>query len=227
MEDREQKITEHIAELRKRVTRVSVSLLLIFPVVFYFSPELIKKFWQELINEEMFVYSPLEWILLRLIFSLILSLVILYPYAIFELYLFAKPGLYESERKFLKFTMIPSYLIFLVGTYTAYKLLVPFLYSFSYGNPFYSAEKTALNAIKLSFAFGMILQIPLAIFLLDKFKIISYETIKKLRVPIYLLAVFLILNSPVDLGGLAQLSFLISLLIMLELSILLLGVSKR
>ncbi|MDI9610606.1 MAG: twin-arginine translocase subunit TatC [Archaeoglobales archaeon] len=227
MEDREQKITEHIAELRRRVTRIVILLLMILPVIFYFSPELIKRFWQELLNEEMFVYSPLEWLLLRLVFSLIFSMIVLYPYAIFELYLFAKPGLYESERKFLKFAMIPSYLLFLIGSYTAYKFLVPILYSFSYGNPFYSAEKTALNAIKLSFAFGIILQIPLAIFLLDKFKVVSYQTLRMLRMPIYLISLLLILNSPTDFGGLTQIAILISFFIMFELSILITSISKR
>ncbi|MCS7130879.1 MAG: twin-arginine translocase subunit TatC [Archaeoglobaceae archaeon] len=227
MEEREQKITEHIAELRRRVTRISISLLVLFPIVFYFSSELIKRFWQDLLSEEMFVYSPLEWILLRLVFSLIFSLILLYPYAIFELYLFAKPGLYESEIKFLKFIMIPSYFIFLLGSYVSYKFIVPFLYSFSYGNPFYSAEKTVLNAMKLSFALGILLQIPLAIFILDKLRIINYQTLKRLRLPLYLILVFFILNSPTDFGGLTQIAVLVSFFIIFELSILIIGLSKR
>ena len=227
MQDRNQTITEHIAELRARVTRIGILLLFLLPLLFYFSPDLIHRFWKGVVNEEMFVYSPMEWILLRLGFSLILSLVILYPYAMLELYLFAKPGLYESERRFLKFAIIPSYLLFLAGSYISYKFLVPVLYSLSAGNPFYSAEKTILNALKLSFSLGFLLQVPLAIFLLDKFRILSYETIKNLRIPIYLILIALIFNSSADVGGLTMIALIFSFFVIFELSLFVLSLSKR
>jgi len=227
VEDREQELTEHIAELRRRVIRIVSLLLILLPVLFYFSPYFIQKFWGELIGEQMFAFSPPEWILLRLVFSLILSAIFVYPYAMLELYLFAKPGLYDSERQFLKAIIIPSYVLFLAGSYISYKFFVPFLYSLSSGNPFYSVEKTALNAIKLSFAFGILLQIPLAMFLLDKFRILSYQSLRSMRIPIYLLLTILLLNSSADLGGLTQIAIIISFLIMFELGLLLLGVSKR
>lgn len=227
MQDRDQGIVEHIAELRARVTRVVILLLFLLPLLFYFSPDLIQRFWKEVVNEEMFVYSPLEWILLRLVFSLILSLIFLYPYAVLELYLFAKPGLYEPERRFLKFAIIPSYLLLLAGSYISYKFLVPFLFSLSSGNPFYSAERTVMNALKLSLSLGFLLQIPLAIFLLDKFRIVGYETMRALRLPIYLVLIALIFNSSADLGGLTMIVLLLSFFIMFELSLFVLGLSKR
>ncbi|MDK2876923.1 MAG: sec-independent protein translocase protein TatC [Archaeoglobaceae archaeon] len=227
MQDKEQRVTEHIAELRARVIRIGILLLLLLPIVFYFSPVLIQRFWEEVIKEEMFAYSPLEWILLRLVFSLILSLIILYPYAMFELYMFAKPGLYETERRILKFAIIPSYLLFLAGSYISFEFLVPFLYSLSYGNAYYSVEKTALNALKISFALGIFLQIPFAIFLLDKFRIVSYQTMKSVRLPIYIFIFAIILNSSEDLGGLTQIITLISSFIMYELGLFMLRLSKR
>lgn len=227
MQDREQKVTEHIAELRVRMTRIVIFLLLLLPTLFYFSPVLIQLFWKEVINEEMFAYSPLEWILLRFVFSLILSLIILYPYAMLELYFFAKPGLYESERRILKFAIIPSYLLFLTGSYISFEFLVPFLYSLSSGNAYYSVERTALNALKISFALGILLQIPFAIFLLDKFKIMSYQTMKNMRLLIYLFLLALIFNSSADLGGLTQIALTLSFFIMFELGLFLLRLSKR
>lgn len=223
----EGELKEHIAELRKRVRRVILSFALIFPLTLYFSPNLIKKFWGELIGEEMFVYSPTEWVLLCLVVSLIISMIVVYPYAMFELYLFAKPGLYDSERRFLKIAIIPSYIVFLVGSYISYKFLVPFLYSFSFGNHFYSVEKTTLNALKLSFAFGILLQIPLVIILLESFRIVSYQTLKNLRLPLYLILTAFLLNSPADIGGLTQLAIILSFFIMFEISLLILRVSKR
>ncbi len=227
MADIDQDLTEHITELRARVTRVGILLLFLLPLLFYFSPDLIRRFWEGVVDEEMFVYSPMEWILLRLGFSLILSLVIIYPYAMLELYLFAKPGLYESERKFLKFAIIPSYLLFLAGSYISYKFLVPFLYTLSAGNPFYSAEKTILSVLKLSFSLGFLLQIPLAIFLLDRFKVLSYETLRDLRLPIYLILLAIVFNSSADIGGLTMVALALSFFLMFEFSLFVIGLSKR
>lgn len=220
-------LIEHIAELRKRVRRVVLSVVLVLPVSLYFSPALIRRFWGELIGEEMFVYSPTEWVMLCLVLSLIVSMIIVYPYAMLELYLFAKPGLYDSERRFLKFAIIPSYLVFLAGSYVSYKFLIPYLYSFSYGEHFYSVGKTTINAIKLSFALGILLQIPLAIILLDSFRIVSYQTLKNLRLPIYLVMIAFLLNSPADIGGLTQVAIILSFFIMYELGLLILRFSKR
>ncbi|MCX8172043.1 MAG: twin-arginine translocase subunit TatC [Archaeoglobaceae archaeon] len=225
--DIDREITEHVAELRKRILRIVISLLILMPLLFYFSPALIDLFWKNLLEEEMFAYSPMEWLLLRLVFSLIFSVIILYPYAMLELYLFAKPGLYESERRFLKSVIIPSYLIFLFGVYFSYNFLIPLIYSFSSGNPFYSVEKTVLNAIKFSFTVGILLQVPFLIFLLEKFNIVSYKTMKEFRLPIYLVFLFLILNSSTDLGGLSQIAILISFIVIFELSLWILGLSKR
>ncbi|MEM2120809.1 MAG: twin-arginine translocase subunit TatC [Archaeoglobaceae archaeon] len=227
VEDKEQSLLEHLAELRSRVRRVFILLLVFMPVVFIFSPKIIKLLWSELVGEEMFAFSVTEWIFLNLSLSLVFTLILIYPYLMLELYLFAKPGLYENERKFLKTVLIPSYVLFLFGIIFAFKFLVPFLYRFSYGEEFFSVGRTLGNAVNIAFFFAISLQIPLAVYLLDRFKIVDYDTMKKLRLPIYLLIVMLILNSPTNLSGISQILVLILFGAMFELGLLLVGMSKR
>lgn len=225
-EDKELRITEHIAELRKRAIRVFLVFLPLFSTILYFSPKLIQKLWWELVKEEMFAFNVLEWILLNLTFSLILSFILLYPYAIFEIYQFAKPGLYKHERRFLRSLLLSSYALFIFGLMVSYKILLPLLFSLSYGNPFFSVEKTMSNALRISFTFAISLQIPLAVFMLDLFKIISYETLKNLRLPVYLLLTILILNSSTDFSGFAQIAILITFGLMFELGLTILKFGK-
>ncbi|MEM1578491.1 MAG: twin-arginine translocase subunit TatC [Archaeoglobaceae archaeon] len=226
-EDKELRITEHIAELRKRALRVFLVFLLLFPALLYFSPKLIQNLWWELVKEEMFAFNVLEWILLNLTFSIILSLILLYPYAIFEIYQFAKPGLYGHERRFLKSLLLPSYALFLLGLMISYKIILPLLFSLSYGDPFFSVERTMSNALRISFTFAISLQIPLAVFMLDRFRIATYETLRNLRLPVYLLLTILILNSSTDFSGFAQIATLITLGLMFELGLTILKFSKR
>ncbi|NHW88202.1 MAG: hypothetical protein HA490_00820 [Archaeoglobales archaeon] len=227
MEDREQKLTEHIAELRKRLKRVVIALASVTLVILFFSPTIIKIFWQEIVGKQMFVFGVMEWILLNLIFSLILGLIVVYPYASFELYMFAKPGLYSNERRFLKLALIATYILFILGIFLALRFIVPALYSLSYGEEFYSAERTITSALKIAFIFAFSLQIPLAIFLLDIFGVVKYETMKSFRIPIYVISILVIFNSPIDISGFTQIASMLTFILMFELGLALLGLSKR
>jgi len=227
VEDREQKLTEHIAELRNRLKRVIIALAVLTLTIFFFSPNIIKFLWQELVGSQMFAFGVMEWILLNLTFSLILGLIFVYPYASLELYLFAKPGLYENERIFLKIIMAFGYLLFLFGLFFALKFIVPAIYSLSYGEEFYSVERTLNNALRIALIFAFSLQIPLAIFLLESFGLVKYETMKDLRIPIYIIIIIIIFNSPVNISGLTQIISLLVFVLMFEIGIAMLGLSKR
>jgi len=229
-EDRELEITEHIAELRKRVLRISIVLISLISVMFYVSYSLLLNFWYSLVGDkQLYVFTPIEWVVIRLTFSALLSLVILYPYIIYELYLFAKPGLYEHERKFLRSILIPSYLIFILGLLFAYEFAVPFLYKIALSNsiePYLSAERTITNAFKLLLTFGIFFQIPLAMVLADRFKIVDYDTFRSFRIPVYIIILLLVTNLTMDFTGLTQFASLALFVVMYELGLLMLKIVR-
>jgi len=232
-EDRELELTEHVEELRKRLVRVCIALILATSVSYYISYRYLLEFWYSLVGKNpIYVFSPLEWVIIRLSFSILVSLILLYPYIIYELYLFAKPGLYEHERRFLKSILIPSYGIFILGMFFAYKLVVPFLYSLaltSSADPYFSAEKTVTNAFKLLISFGFFFQIPLFMILSDRFRVIEYSTYKSFRIPIYILILIFITNMTMDFTGLTQIASLTLFVVMYETGLLILKLlnSKR
>ncbi|WP_456469139.1 twin-arginine translocase subunit TatC [Archaeoglobus sp.] len=230
-EDKELEITEHIAELRKRVLRICIAMISSISVMFYISYSPLLNFWYTLVgNRPLYVFSPIEWVVIRLTFSTLLSLVILYPYIIYELYLFAKPGLYEHERKFLRAILLPSYLIFIFGFFFAYEFAIPFLYKLALTNsaePYLSAERTITNAFKLLFTFGIFFQIPLAMVLADRFKIVDYKTFKSFRIPVYIIILLLVTNLTMDFTGLTQFASLALFVAMYELGLLMLRIFQK
>nr|WP_269140582.1 twin-arginine translocase subunit TatC [Archaeoglobus neptunius] len=213
-------MTEHIEELRKRLLRICLAFIISISVVFYISYNFMMSFWETLVGKNpIYVFSPLEWVVIRLTFSAILSLVFLYPYIMYELYLFAKPGLYEHERKFLKTILIPSYFIFLFGLIFAYRFVVPFLYGIALTGsmePYLSAGRTISNAIKLLLSFGIFFQIPLVMVLAEHFNIVSYKTFRDLRIPIYIVVLLFITNLSMDFTGLTQMAILVLFVVMYE-----------
>ncbi len=230
-EDREMDLRDHLEELRSRLVRIIVAVGAATVIIFYFSGTLLDKFWRSLFGPTPpYVLSPLEWLLTELSFSLTLALIILYPYIIFELYRFAKPGLYEHERKFLRNLIIPSYILFVFGLFIAYKFIVPEIYNLakvSTASPYFSVGRAVGNAIKLLMSFALFLQIPLAMLLAERFGIVDYSTFKTMRIPLYIIVFLFFTNATANFAGLTQIVSMALFIVMYELGLLLLKVSIK
>jgi len=233
-EDREMPLEEHLAELRRRVIRISAVMVLGIIITFRFAGDLIKDFWNEVLPKGMniYVFSPTEWFMAQLTFSFVITLITVYPYIVYELYQFAKPGLYEHERKFVK-TFLPfSYVLFIVGVALSYFIIIPKLFSaviiFSVGaEPYLSAKKTLYSAFKILLAFGLAFQIPVLAVIAVRIGLITSKWLKDKRLLIYLIVFILATNVTLDISGISQLVILALVVVMYELSIVLAKVMER
>lgn len=233
-EDREMELREHLSELRKRTIRITIALIAGISVVFPFAPSIIKRFWYGIFSEElnMVVYTPTEWIVTQLIFSLLVAVFITYPYIVYQLYQFAKPGLFEHERRFIK-TFLPfSYLLFLLGTGIAYFIVVPQLYgwavvSYFGAEPQLSVQRTLYGAFKIFFAFGLAFQIPVLALIAVKIELINSDWLRGKRILVYAAIFILATNITFDISGISQVVILGLVALMYEFSILLAGLMER
>lgn len=233
-EDREMELREHLSELRKRTVRVLIVIIAGMAIVFPFSSRLIKEFWEGLFLQrlDMVIYTPTEWIVTQLIFSLILVIFATYPFLVYELYQFAKPGLFEHERKFVK-TFLPfSYLLFLLGTGIAYFIVIPKLYSWAVvpyfgAEPHLSVKRTLYGAFKIFFAFGLTFQIPVLALISVKLGLIDSNWLKGKRIIVYIAIFILATNITFDISGISQIVILALVAAMYELSILLAKLMER
>ena len=62
--------------------------------------------------------------------SFIIGLILAFPYIIWELYRFIKPGLHLNERKYSKGAVASVSLLFLTGILFGYYVLCPMIISF-------------------------------------------------------------------------------------------------
>ena len=227
-------LREHLSELRKRTVRVMVVIIAGMAIVFPFSARLIKEFWEGLFVRklDMVIYTPTEWIVTQLIFSLILVVFATYPFLVYELYQFAKPGLFEHERKFVK-TFLPfSYILFLLGTGIAYFIVIPKLYSWAVvpyfgAEPELSVKRTLYGAFKIFFAFGLTFQIPVLALISVKLGLIDSNWLKGKRIIVYIAIFILATNITFDISGISQLVILALVAAMYELSIFLAKLMER
>lgn len=233
-EDREMELREHLAELKTRTLRILIVTVAGIAILFGPSGYLIKEFWRGIFREEldMVVYSPTEWIMARITFSFIVTFFIAYPYIVYELYNFAKPGLYEHERKFVK-TFLPfSYVLFILGTALAYFVVIPQLYSvvvteYFGAEPYLSVKKTLYGAFKIFLAFGLAFQIPVLAVVAVKLGMIDSKWLKGKRLIVYIAVFILATNLTFDISGLSQIIILGLVVIMYEISIILASLMEK
>ncbi len=203
-------------------------------ITFRFAGNLIRDFWNTILPEGMkiYVYAPTEWFMAQLTFSFILTLVVLYPYIVYELYQFAKPGLYEHERRFVK-TFLPfSYVLFLVGVGLAYFVVIPRIFRvammFNMGaKPYLSVKRTLYTAFKILVAFGLAFQIPVLAVIAVRIRLITSKWLKDKRLIVYLIVFILATNVTLDISGISQLVILALVVVMYELSIALAKVMEK
>ncbi len=157
--------------------------------------------------------------------SIVLGIIIAFPYILYELWKFIRPALYEHERKYGILFIVVSSVLFLLGVLFGYYIITPLSVNF-FGN--YQTSNEITNMIKLSsylsmirstvLANGIVFELPVIIYFLAKFGLVSSDFLKENRkyaiVLVLILAAFI---TPPDI--ISQVIVAIPLLILYEVSI--------
>jgi sec-independent protein translocase protein TatC len=234
-EDKKMDIREHLSELKSRTIRIVIAMGVGIAITFQLlSDSLIKELWLNIFSEEMdmVIFSPTEWFMAKLVFSFVFVFFVLYPYIVYEIYSFAKPGLYENERAFVRMFLPFSYILFLLGTALAYFIVIPRVYSLATLNyfgaePFLSVKGTLYGVFKIFLAFGLAFQIPVIAVIAVKLDMITSEWLRGKRLIIYIAVFILATNITFDISGFSQLIILGLVVIMYELSIMIASLMEK
>lgn len=193
IQDVEIPVMEHLSELRRRLIVVLIPFCIVALVMFPLSNFSLRFLFSNLFAEDipLYVYSPVEWISVKLLFSFLCALSITIPLILYEIFTFMRPGLYPSERNFFLLVVIPSLLLYVVGAFVAYFFVLPWLFSYllAYSGDVakvaYSANRIFSIILYTAVGFGLIFQIPLIMTLAVKMKLVTYAGLKDKRWLIY------------------------------------------
>ncbi len=120
--------------------------------------------------------------------SMIVGLILSFPYLVFEMWRFIGPALYAKEQQYARGAVFYISLLFILGVLFAYYVIIPLSVHFL-GSYQVSAEVT--NQINLmsyiqtvsaiSLAVGLIFELPVLIFFLTKIGLVTPEFLRKYR----------------------------------------------
>ena len=168
---------DHLLELRNRLLRSILGVLIIFCCLVYFAQDIYQYVAQPLLatmpeGSQMIATDVASPFFAPFKLTLVLSLFIAMPFVLYQIWSFVAPGLYSNEKRLIVPLMIGSTLLFYSGITFAYFIVFPVVFAFfasvaPEGVVIATDISSYLDFIlKLFFAFGAAFEIPIAIILL-------------------------------------------------------------
>lgn len=157
--------------------------------------------------------------------SMIAGLVVSFPYILFEMWRFIKPGLEQNERKYASGIVFWASLLFMSGVLFGYYLIAPLSVNFFFTYSI-SAEVQTLPTLStyvstvtgVVLAAGVVFELPLIVYFLSKVGILSPEILRSYRKHFVVAALILsAIITPPDIFS--QILVTIPLIFLYEISI--------
>jgi sec-independent protein translocase protein TatC len=171
-EGQELPFLSHLIELRDRLLRAVICVLLVFLALAYYANDI-----YALVAEPLMKYMPANSSMIAtevaspfftpFKLALVVSIFISIPYLLYQFWAFVAPGLYQHERRFILPLLIASTLLFFLGVAFAYFVVFPLMFKFlTAAAPAGVTVMTDIShyldfVLTLFFAFGICFEVPI------------------------------------------------------------------
>ena len=197
---------DHLEVLRWSFFRVLIALVVVFLIAFAFMPHIFDSVILSPSKSDFFVYTWLSGLFppgfnidiininvttpffTHMKVSLWMSLLLIFPYLLFEIWLFVAPALYDGEKKSVKLAFLGVAILFYIGCVVGYIVVFPitfrFLASYQIGQDIVtqiSLDSYMSTFISIIFIMGLVFEIPVLAWLLSTLGILHKATLKEYR----------------------------------------------
>ena len=212
-------LMSHLVELRDRVVRMVVSVLVIFLCLFYWANDIYVYLAEPLTRHlpegaNMIAIDVASPFLTPFKLVLMLSVFLAMPVILHQCWSFVAPGLYANEKRIAGPLLISSILLFYAGVAFAYYVVFPLVFGF-----FTSVGPEMINistdigryldfVLALFFGFGLAFEVPIATIILIAIGITTPKKLAEKR-PYVIVGAFIIgmLLTPPDIISQVLLAF--------------------
>ena len=229
--DRDMPIVEHLVELRDRLIKVALAVLIAVAVCFaYVDP--IWKFLVAPLDEalqttgrgSLATHDIFEGIITQLKVSILAGILTASPVIFYQMWKFIFPALTEDEVKLVIPVSIASTLLFFGGVTFGYAIIFRYLFPFALEVTADNVEAVlSINSYlgtstKLLLAFGTSFQLPVAVFILARLGMVDHKDLSQFfRYALVIILIVSALLTPPD--PLSQMLMALPLLVLYVISI--------
>ncbi len=177
VDDNEQPFLDHIIELRARILRGVLTVVVLFFPIYFFANDLYGFVAAPLMahlphDGTMIATEVASPFLTPFKLAIFTAIFLGMPFLLHQMWAFISPGLYKHEKRFAIPLLLSSILLFYAGVAFAYYLVFPLVFQFLAGvTPEGVTMMTDINRyldfiLTMFFAFGIAFEIPIATMLL-------------------------------------------------------------
>src|SRR5580700_10304390 len=180
-------LMEHLDELRKRLIRAVIFLLIGFAVAYIFHERLygIVQHPMDVLNLQLNFTHPTDGLNLYLKTSLVGGAILASPFILYQVWLFISPGMYANEKKYVWPFMSATVSLFLAGAWFGYRYVLPgamVMLVQNFGKNFnhmIGIEEYTSFFLSLILGLGITFELPILIFFLSLFGIVDAKFLLK------------------------------------------------
>ena len=183
-------LTDHLGELRRRLTIVIVSVMVTAVVIYFATPTLIDMMMDPIRSAlpegtRLTVLTALGGFTIRFKVAVFFGLIISAPIIIWETMGFFLPALHENERKWVVPTVAALVVLFFLGMVFCYFVIQKAAFGWlidqtlDFADVVANAEDFLNIMMLLEVGFGVAFELPLIIFYLSILHIVPYKTFRE------------------------------------------------
>jgi sec-independent protein translocase protein TatC len=227
----------HLIELRDRLIRALVAIIVVFLAIVNWARDIYTLLAAPMLaalpqGGQMIATDVAGAFLVPMKVTLMVAFLIALPYVLYQVWAFVAPGLYSHEKRLAMPLVIASVVLFFIGMAFAYFVVFPTVFGFI--NKFAPTGVAVMTDIDkyLSFvlstflAFGVTFEVPVIVIVLVLVGIVSVEKLRDIR-PYVIVGAFVVgaVFTPPDV--LSQFMLAVPLWLLYELGIMIAAVTVR
>lgn len=188
----EQGLFSHLIELRSRLLKAIVTILVVLVVLVPFANELYTELAAPLVarlpaGAHLIATQVTSPFITPLKLALYTAFFVSMPMVLYQLWAFVSPGLYQSEKRLARPLLVAATLLFYVGCAFAYFLVLPAAFKFLTAVVPTGVEMmTDINhyldfVVLMFFGFGLCFEVPVLVVVLAAVRIVDIHKLRRWR----------------------------------------------
>ncbi len=190
--DAQQTFITHLIELRDRLMRIIIGIVVVFVALFNWSGDIYHLLALPMLQAlpkggQMVATEVTTPFFVPMKVTMMAAFLISLPNTLYQVWAFIAPGLYDHEKKLAIPLVMASMILFMLGMAFAYFFVFPVIFGFmTKVAPMGVAVMTDIGnyldfVLGMFLAFGVTFEVPIAVILLVRFGVVSIAQLKEAR----------------------------------------------
>ncbi len=233
----QQPLLAHLIELRSRVVRITLGIVVCFLALFHWSGDIYHLLAKPMLDvlpagTNMIATDVTAPFFVPVKVTMLVAFLLSLPNTMYQIWAFVAPGLYNHEKRLILPLVISSVLLFFVGMAFAYFAVFPVVFGFMSAvtpegvSMMTDIDKYLSFVLGMFVAFGVTFEVPIVVIVLHRMGVVSLAQLREGR-PYMIVGAFVIAAVVTPPDVLSQIMMAVPLWLLYEAGILMAVLTSR